>query len=135
MKFSFVGLRRWWFGLSALMIGASIVALAVFGLRPSIDFVGGSLMEVAFVNATPSSADLTAALTEAGYESVTVQSSDANRSIIRLTSLTEEQHQAALETLKGKFGDLTEDKFDSIGPVIGNELRKSAFLGLVTTLV
>ncbi len=73
MKFSFVGLRRWWFGLSALMIGASIVALAVFGLRPSIDFVGGSLMEVAFVNATPSSADLTAALPEARHKSIRVQ--------------------------------------------------------------
>ncbi len=135
MTFSFVGLRKWWFALSGAMILASALALAVFGLRPSIDFVGGSLMEVTFVSATPSSADLTATLTDAGYLGVTVQSSDANRSIIRLASLTEEQHQAALASLQASFGDLTEDKFDSIGPVIGGELRKSAFLGLVTTLV
>lgn len=134
-KFSFVGLRRWWFALSALSIVASFVALAVFGLQFSIDFKGGSLMELSFANAAPASADIASALTESGEQGVTVQSSSNNRAIVRLQSLSEEQHQVVLATLHTKFGDFTEDKFDSIGPVIGNELRKSALLGLVTTLV
>lgn len=135
MKFSFVGLRNWWFGISGILIAASIVALAVFGLRFSIDFTGGSLMELAFTDGAPSTQDLTTALTEAGYQSVTVQSSTENRAIIRLESLTEERHQEALATIGGRFGAATEERFDSIGPVIGTELRRSAVFGVIVTLL
>jgi preprotein translocase subunit SecF len=135
MKFSFVGLRRWWFCFSAAIILLSIVSIAVFGLRFSIDFVGGSLMEVTFASQSPSSADLTSALTDAGYQGVTVQSSSDNRSIIRLESLSEARHQEALSALKNRFGELTEQRFDSIGPVVGNELRRSAIIGVIVTLL
>lgn len=135
MKFSFVGLRKWWFGASAVMIAASIVALAVFGLRFSIDFTGGSLMELSFTAGAPSTVDLTTTLTEAGYNSVTVQSSTDNRAIIRLESLTEERHQEALTTVRDRFGEVVELRFDSIGPVIGKELRKSAVFGVIVTLL
>lgn len=134
-KFSFVGLRRWWFALSALSIVASFAALAVFGLKFSIDFTGGSLMELSFVETAPASSDIASTLVESGKEGVTVQSSSGNRAIVRLQSLSEDEHQAVLATLHEKYGDFSEDRFDSIGPVIGNELRKSAMLGLVTTLV
>ena len=134
-KFSFVGLRRWWFALSALSIVASFAALAAFGLKFSIDFTGGSLMELAFVSDAPASADIAAALAESGEQGATVQSAENNRVIVRLPALSEDQHQTVLATLHAKFGDFSEEKFDSIGPVIGNELRKSAMLGLVTTLV
>ncbi len=39
--FDFIGRRRWWFGLSALVILTSVVSLATRGLNPSIDFRGG----------------------------------------------------------------------------------------------
>lgn len=135
MKFSFVGLRKWWFGASAVMIVASVVALATFGLRFSIEFTGGSLMELSFASEAPATADLTSALSEAGYQGVTVQSSTDNRAIVRLESLTEERHQEALSTVRGRFGEVTEERFDSIGPVIGKELRKSAVIGVILTML
>jgi len=76
-----------------------------------------------------------AALTEAGYQSVTVQSSTEYRAIIRLESLTEERHQEALTTVRDRFGEVEEQRFDSIGPVIGKELRRSAVIGVVVTLL
>ncbi len=39
--FDFIGRRRWWFGISALIIAVSIISLATRGLNPSIDFKGG----------------------------------------------------------------------------------------------
>ena len=134
-NFSFVGLRRVWFGLSALMIVGSFAALAVYGLEFSIDFKGGSLMELSFAGQAPASPDILSALTDSGEQGVSVQSSTGNRAIVRLESLSEEQHQAVLSALRAKFGDLSEDRFDSIGPVIGNELRKNAVMGVVLTLV
>lgn len=133
-KFSFVNLRRWWFALSGVMIVGSFVALAVFGLELSIDFKGGSLMGLTFAGETPSSTEIASVLTDAGEQGVTVQSSSGNRAIVRLPSLSEDQHQAVLATIREKFGDVTEDQFDSIGPVIGEELRRNAFIGVLVTL-
>lgn len=135
MKFSFVGMRSWWFGISAGLITASIVALAVFGLRLSIDFVGGSLMELEFANGAPVTAEVTSALSDAGYQGATVQSSSGNRVLIRTESLSEERHQAALALVTEKFGASTEHRFDSIGPVIGSELRRNALVGVAVTLL
>ncbi|OGL95209.1 protein-export membrane protein SecF [Candidatus Uhrbacteria bacterium RIFOXYB12_FULL_58_10] len=134
MTFSFVGLRRLWFGISAVLVVISLLAIATFGLRFSIDFVGGSLMELSFDSEAPATPDLTSALAEAGYQSVTVQSSTDNRAIIRLESLSEERHQEALSTIESRFGSFTEERFDSIGPIIGKELRKSAIIGVILTL-
>lgn len=135
-KVNFVEMRKWWFGLSAVLIVGSIVALMVFGLRFSIDFVGGSLIQLGFPTGAPETQEVATALTDLGFQGITVQSADFNhRLIIRSESLTEEQHQSALTVLKEKFGDFTEMRFDSIGPVIGDELRRSALIGLVTTLV
>ena len=44
--FDFVGRRRWWFGISAIIIAAGIVAIATQGLNLGIDFKGGSSWEV-----------------------------------------------------------------------------------------
>lgn len=134
-NFSFVGLRKWWFGASAALIVASLVAIAVFGLRFSIEFTGGSLLELAFDGAAPASAELSSVLGDAGFQGVAVQSTGENRAIVRLESLTEERHQLLLETLDGSFGTFTELRFDSVGPVIGQELRRSAVVGVIVTLL
>ena len=44
--FDFMGRRNWFFLLSAVIIGAGLIVLAVFGLRLGIDFTGGSMLEV-----------------------------------------------------------------------------------------
>jgi len=44
--FDFVGRRRWWFALSALVIGAGVLSLVTQGLNYGIDFKGGTSWEV-----------------------------------------------------------------------------------------
>jgi preprotein translocase subunit SecF len=135
-KFSFVGLRKYWFALSGMMIVASLVGLAVFGLRFSIDFTGGSLLEIGYAKGAPDTAEAGAVLTAAGIDGASIQSADFNHKlIIRTAALSEEQHQAALAALQEKFGDGMELRFDSIGPTIGKELRRSATIGVAVTLL
>jgi len=135
MTFSFVKNRRAWFAFSAVMIGASIVALFVYGLRLSIDFTGGSLMEMSFTDATPAPSELSQKVIDAGFESVTTQTSGDNKIILRLESLAEEDHQALLEKLKTDYPSISEDRFDSIGPAISEELRKTSFIAVAVTLL
>jgi preprotein translocase subunit SecF len=135
MQVGFVKHRRIWFAFSGILIVASIVALVLFGLKLNIDFVGGSLLEVRFAETVPANADIIKTLADAGLSGTTVQPSEEGKVLIRSNSLTEEEHQKALESLKTSFGDVSEERFDSIGPVIGQELRRSAMIGVVVTLI
>jgi preprotein translocase subunit SecF len=133
-SFSFVGWRKRWFALSLVLIVASIVALLVYGLQFSVDFTGGSLMELEFPNGAPATQDVTDALTS--VESVSVQSADGNAKLVIRSGVQDEaEHQATLTTLAERFGAFTELRFDSIGPTVGNELRRSSLIGVAVTLL
>ena len=41
--------RYWWFGISLLIIVPGAIFLALYGLRPGIDFSGGSLWDIRFL--------------------------------------------------------------------------------------
>ncbi|MBI4438089.1 protein translocase subunit SecF [Candidatus Uhrbacteria bacterium] len=133
-SFSFVGWRKAWFGLSLVLTLLSVIALLVFGLRFSVDFTGGSLMELAFEQGAPAIQEVKDVL--ASLESISVQSADENHKlIIRSVTQDEAQHQATLAALEERFGAFTELRFDSIGPTVGTELRRSSLMGVGLTLV
>ncbi|MBI4435573.1 protein translocase subunit SecF [Candidatus Uhrbacteria bacterium] len=132
MKLHIVKHRRTWYLLSAALCVLSIVALFIWGLRPGIDFTGGSLLELSFVSA-PSQTAVHEALATAGHSEALVQLSEANV-LIRTRPLTEDEHQALLATLSQSLGEATELQFDSIGPMIGEELREKALWGVGTSL-
>ncbi len=134
MAFSFIKTRYWWFALSGAMIVGSLLAVATLGLNQSIDFTGGSLMELKFEGDMPATLDVARDLTDAGFKAVTVQSSGADEAIVRLESLDETRHQEALAALSKSF-KVQELRFDSIGPVVGKELKNSAFTGVAVTLL
>ncbi len=134
MKFQIIPIRRVWLSISAVLVVLSLVFIGAFGLKFGIDFTGGSLMEIDFTNDVSREA-VQRTLSEAGYEDASIQTSGENGYLIRLVSLTEEEHQKVLLALKEKNGELTEQRFDSIGPVIGSELQRTATTGVIITLV
>ncbi len=127
--------RKLWFAISGMITLVCLSSIALFGLKFGIDFTGGSLLEVTFSQPIVSS-EIRTSVEQLGYKNVIVQSSEGNSALIRTESLTEEKHQELLQQLKKAFGDETiEQKFDSIGPVIGNELRKNALIGIILILL
>ncbi|MGD0882081.1 MAG: protein translocase subunit SecF [Acidimicrobiales bacterium] len=69
-SFDFIGNRKWWFGISALIIVIGIVSLSTRGLNEGIDFKGGSSWLVSSQSLTVSEA--TTAAKAAGVPSPTV---------------------------------------------------------------
>lgn len=136
MKLHVVKFRAVWFALSAIMIGASIAALAFWGLRQGIEFTGGSLVEVRCVGVRPTVTEvesrIEAALPTLG--DVVVQPVGDQNIQLRFRSVTEGEHQHILQTLQ-TFGEMQELRFDAIGPVIGQELRSKSIKGLVVALL
>ncbi len=134
MTFQIVAYRKLWFSLSAILAMVSVVVLVTWGLRPGIDFTGGSLMEVKFA-VPPDFAALRSTLQESGYASASVQTTDGNGFLIRTETLDEPAHAAILSDLRARYGDVEELRFDSIGPMIGKELRRNAAIGIGLSLL
>lgn len=126
--------RSFLFAVSGALVAFSIIIMVVMGLRPGIDFTGGSLLEVEMTQTVETSV-VRSHLEKIGYDNVSVQATGEMGHLIRTVSLTEEEHQTVLTSLEETYGELEEMRFDSIGPVIGEELRRTAIWGVLLTLL
>ncbi|MBU0646626.1 protein translocase subunit SecF [Patescibacteria group bacterium] len=133
MNLRIVENRKYWFALSSVLVVSSLVFLVFWGLKFGIDFTGGSLLEVNF-NQAPVISEVRSVLGDQ-YGHVTVQETGESSILLRLETLDQSAHQAVLSLLAEKFGELEELRFDSIGPVIGQELRRTALIGVIITLL
>lgn len=124
--------------VSALLIVASLVSLAVRGLNFGIDFTGGTLVEVSY--STP--ADLSAvreALRDGGFADVTAQHfGDTRDVLVRLPSGSDGDLGArVLATLRESAADGTTVELrreEFVGPQVGDELTEDGALAMLWAL-
>ncbi len=131
---SIIKLRKAWYAFSGIMVGGSILAVAVFGLKFGIDFTGGSFLSARFEN-TPVPLEVEQSLVSLNLGSMTVQPVGEKDVNIRMKALDEDSHQAVLKALRERFGDVNELQFTSFGPSIGKELRNKSIMALVLIFV
>lgn len=118
----FLGYSKHYFIFSGLVALLSIVSIAYFGLQFGIDFTGGSILEVTYEEERPTQEEVREGLAELELGSYTVQTSGDQGMIIRMPSIGPATHEQVMDVL----GEgVTEDRFESIGPAIGQELRSS----------
>lgn len=130
--FDIIGRSKLWLAISGAIVALALAALAVFGLNYGIDFTGGSVIQV---TATNTNADaLRDAVVTAGYDAV-VQSAGESSYFVRLGQISEEEHQAVLGVVRAAAPDAQETKYDSVGPVVGDELKSKSFKAVVIMLV
>ncbi|RJR32191.1 protein translocase subunit SecF [Candidatus Parcubacteria bacterium] len=130
-----IGNRKIWFGLSGILIILSIVFLFTWGLKYGIDFTGGSLMEIEF-SESPASSAVINVLSEENLSGLTVQPLGEKGMVLRFKEVDEVKHQEILAKLKAGFGDgIIENKFDSIGPAIGNELKRKTITAVIIVII
>lgn len=119
-----------WFTISGLILAFGIISLSLYGLKLGIDFKGGTLTELKFEQKydLQKVKDVLNSEKLANYQ---LQSSENNGLILKTESMEKSAHDKMLAALKQQIGEYKEAKFDSIGPVIGSELRRNAILQLV----
>ncbi|MFW5969330.1 MAG: protein translocase subunit SecF [Halofilum sp. (in: g-proteobacteria)] len=140
-QFEFVGHRRRAFILSAALLLATVVSLAVQGLKFGIDFTGGYLIEVGF----PEEVELQPirnALDEAGFEDTQVQHFGAPDDVlVRIAPQGEtssaELSDEVLQVLDRTFDDMSADlrRVEFVGPQVGEELRDDGGLAMLIALL
>jgi len=135
--FDFVGRRRWWFALSAVLVLISALALGIRGLNLSVDFVGGSLVECDNP-AGASVADVRNALTGIGQSAARVQLSGGGAGVrVQTGELTEEAQDQLIATVAAVAGvtDLNQVSYQTVGPTFGRQVTESAVRALVVFLI
>lgn len=123
---------KFWFAVSAIFLIIGVVSLIIFGLKLGIDFTGGTLAQIKFEANPPTVAEIQDAIKEInGTNGIIIQPVGDKSLILRTGPLENEQHQEILKAISDKFGNITEEQYSSVGPVIGKELRSKAFLQLL----
>jgi preprotein translocase subunit SecF len=136
--FKFMATRHVWYGLSAILVIASLVMIFTRGLNLAIDFTGGVSAQATF----PVTADLGAVrrqLATTGFSDAQVQSLGSSRNIaIRLppSKMNQEALREHLEAaLKAVNPGAALQQLSVVGPQVGSELETSAAEALAFTLI
>lgn len=129
--------RKILYVLTAVLLGVSIVALAIWGLKPGIDFAGGTLIEVSYSatsTTTPSQASIVADISKID-PAVSVRSS-ADGYFIRMKAVTQAEKATVLNILSADNTAKSVIKsFDSIGPILGAESLRKAVVSIILVIL
>ena len=135
---SFPQLSRISLTVSGILVLASLVLLITPGPRLSVEFTGGTMMELDLPEGkTPEQLD--SALATFPKDDGTLANSNIARTrtdtyFVRLPSLSNEEHLALLDHLEKNLGDVTELQYTTIGPTVGNTLKRQSFLAIAAAL-
>lgn len=146
-----VKFRNIFFALSALLIIVSIAAVVMFGFNLGIDFKGGTITQVSYAGGQtitpllapvtanagrPDQSDVKAALDKLSLGNYVLQPTGSNAFLLRTRELSNDEKTAVLNALSlNDTHQLTVDRYDSIGPVVGNELKKKAFTAIIVVIL
>lgn len=127
---------KYFFILPAALTVLSLAALFAWGLKPGIDLAGGSLLQVTYPAGRPQVEMVRDAVTNAklGLGEVRVQPSGEFGYILRQRDLSINEKQS-LDKALGMLGTAEEVQFTSIGPSLGAELLRKAWIAIVLVVL
>ncbi|HAL50086.1 MAG: Protein translocase subunit SecF [Candidatus Uhrbacteria bacterium GW2011_GWD2_41_121] len=131
--FDVIGKSKIWLSISGVLLLASLISIITFGLNPGIDFTGGSLMDVTFTDSVQID-QVRTVFSNAGFTPTVQQTGDSSY-LIRSESLSSDQHAQILESLETNLGLFEENRYETIGSVIGSELMQASVKAIIILLV
>lgn len=137
--YDIISKNKLWLTISGVLLAASIVALAIWGLRLGIDFTGGSLLEVSYQENRPDVAQIEEKLRDLNLSSLSVRPAGEEHVVLRFQETSEETHQAVTARLQelsnGNKENFEELRFEAVGPSIGQELQRRAISMTIIVLL
>lgn len=130
-----------WFGLSTALVAISfaVFALNFFQMgtvfKYGIDFTGGTQIEI---KATTEGVDADAvknALTPYAEYTPSVQAAENGVFLIKMKTVTNEEHDKIIASLDNKLGEIEETKFITMGPSVGETMKSRAFMAIAIAII
>ncbi len=131
-----VGKKYIYFAISLLVLIPGIVALALWGLNTSIDFSGGSRIVLSLPKEVNSEniETIKTVFKEENVSISTIQKS-GNKLYVRTIPITQEKRTKIVKTLQNKIKSIKQERFETIGPIIGKETTLNVLKALVLASV
>ena len=138
MNIPFIKYSKLWLIVSGLITLVCVIFLAVWGLKPGIDFTGGSLLELSFTQ-RPETVEIQNVFDGLGLKNTFIQKIGDYGAIVRTNFLTEEEHQRILNEVQSKLqtddNQVHEESFQTIGSSISNQLKSKAIWAIIFVLL
>ena len=130
---NFVKLKYLFILISLLYLVPGVVSLALFGLKPSIDFTGGTVWELKLKrnNELLSRDAVVSFLGSEGIQFSSVQASSQDQFLLKMKPLEDNEKTELYAKLKKGFSTVEEIRFETLGPTIGREVLFKALVALV----
>ena len=129
-KFDFIKNRRIVYIISAVIILVGLISIIFQGLNYGIDFAGGTLIQINF-NEFVSTAEVRNVLDDFNLGKSTIQKLSGNEFVIRTERIDIEKRKEILSDFKENLGELEVLRVETVGPVIGENLKKLALYALL----
>ena len=124
--------RRFFFILTGILLAGSILATIVIPPKLSIEFTGGSLLEVAYEGERPALETVRERISVVDLGEPSVRESGERAITLRTRTLSPEERTTLLSALSVNGAEpVTELRFNSIGPSLGNELAIKALYAIL----
>lgn len=127
--------RNWFYIIPGFLIVLSLSAVMIFGLRGGVDLTGGSLLEISYPEGRPSVEAIEAGISGLNLGTVHVQATDDNGYLLRMRDINDAEKQGLLQALTLGERVVATERFTSIGPTIGAELRSKAWIAITLVLL
>ncbi len=132
--YDFMKYRKLWFGISlAILLIGLIYSFIVGGLNFGIDFTGGTAITAEI--GKEFTVEQIREISDKFDKEAVVTYGGSNKELALIKTkvyLNNEQQLAVFSDFKAKFGiEQSNIQFESIGPIIGNELKKQALIALL----
>jgi len=122
------------FLISVVIILVGLISIIFQGFNLGIDFAGGTLLQIRF-DKPVTTAEVRNVLGEFNLSQSTIQKLSENEFVIRTEKIDSEQRMEILTAFKEKLIDLEVLRVETVGPVIGENLKKLAFYALLFAFI
>jgi len=133
---NFLRYKYIYFSISLILIIPSLISLLIFGLKPSIDFTGGALLELSIIPHEDKKITESSVRENAGeaFELYSIQKTGDESVIIRSQPMSESEKTTIIAELN-QLGEVTELRFESVGPTIGKQLLRKTIYAIILASV
>jgi preprotein translocase subunit SecF len=128
--------RNIFFILSGVITAAAVVAMFVYGFNVGIDFKGGSILEVSYESTRPSLETVSDEITKLDWGGFSIRPSGDSNYVVRTKGISPEEKGSLVKALSLNGAEkLKEEKFNSIGPAVGDELTRKAIIAVIVVII
>ncbi len=129
----FIGFRKVAYTISIVFTILAIIGF-IRGLNYGVDFAGGTIIQYKFTKAITAE-ELRAVLTQFNLQNSVFQRFADDEIAIRTIKLNDAQKNDLEKALKDKFGEVKIIRIEDVGPTVGGELRRTAFIALIIAVI